>query len=302
MGLSFIYVGKHDQENSNDDEGAITHALRELGHDVQPVRELKGFTARGLSGDVLLFHKWADPLTVRSFAGRCCRAFWYFDLVDFPDPTLAWRNQNRVAWMSEMMPEIEVGFCTDGDWVAQDTTGKLIWLSQGADERVAGMEPPGPKPAHGTILFTGHSEKVGIGREHFVREMQIKYGGQFYHVPYGIYRRDLARLIATIEIVVAPDAPVTGRYWSNRIFMILGFGGFLLHPYCERLTGMYEDGKEIVYYRNRLDLHDKIRYYLDHPEERRRIAAAGLARTLAQHTYRHRCAELVQVVQERLLR
>ena len=74
----------------------------------------------------------------------------------------------------------------------------------------------------------------------------------------------------------------------------------MLHLYCSGLAEHYQGGQEIVYYHSRADLHDKIEYYLGEPEERRRIAANGLARTLAVHTYTDRCRELIRVVQERI--
>jgi spore maturation protein CgeB len=41
---------------------------------------------------------------------------------------------------------------------------------------------------------------------------------------------------------------------------------------------------------------EKIRYYLEHEDERASIAAAGHARTLAEHTYAHRMRELEQIL------
>jgi hypothetical protein len=131
-------------------------------------------------------------------------------------------------------------------------------------------------------------------------DMQARYGRDFRHVQSGVYRRELADLIASSDIVVAPDAPVTDRYCSNRIFNVLGFGGFLLHPYCEFLASMYEDRKEVVFYRSREELHGLIQEYRRAGDERRRIAEAGLARTAKDHTYLHRVATMMGVIKERL--
>lgn len=299
-----VFVARHGVGFA-DDEGAITHALTALGHEVVCIHERKGKSVRHIrDADLLLFLKWDDAHALSQ--ARCPRAFWYFDLVDWPsDPTLARRCAQRRAWMERITPLVDVGFCTDGDWVAADTTGKLVWLPQGADERVIGRgdnvatEPPVP------ILFTGTARGGGRVRESFVAEMAERYGDDFRHVrptPHhpGYYQRDLARLIASAQIVVAPDGPVTDRYWSNRVYNALGFGAFLLHPYCRELAKSYEDRREVVYYHSRDDLHRLIAHYRALPEAaRREVSEGGLRRTLAGHTYRHRCEELLRVCRER---
>ena len=283
------YIANHGC-GGNDDEGAIAHALRELGHDVQPLRESRASQARNLRCDVVLFHKWEIPerLHVPS-------VFWYFDLVDFPDPSLAGRNKTRLKWMRNVLPRVDIGFCTDGDWVNADTTGKLVYLPQGADERVVGRASA--DVAH-RVLFTGIRAGGGRGRVSFVDEMAAKYGNSFYHVSKGVHGRAMAELIAQSHVVVAPDSPVTDRYWSNRVFNVLGFGGFLMHPHCKGLTEFYEDGKELLMYRSREELHKLIESAS--PAQAEAVARAGLERTMREHLYRHRCEKMVQIIKERL--
>ena len=81
---------------------------------------------------------------------------------------------------------------------------------------------------------------------------------------------------------------------------MLGFGAFLLHPYAQTLTKHYTDKVDLVYYRGEKDLYSKIEYFWDHPEECNTIRQAGYRRTLAEHTYVHRCEQLIQTVQERI--
>jgi spore maturation protein CgeB len=127
--------------------------------------------------------------------------------------------------------------------------------------------------------------------------MKASYGNRFRHVPNSLHQRELAEEISKCRIVVAPDSPVTDRYWSNRVYLMLGFGAFLLHPYCTDLAKEYVEGKELVFYRDRSDLHDKVAYFLAHPEERLAIAQAGYERTLRDHTYTKRCERLIELVQ-----
>lgn len=296
-----VYVAKHYQRCSNQDEEAVAFALQVLGHDVVCVEERFGDRALRETGDFALIHHWHDTSTIYRISQRMPVVFWCFDLIDWPnDPWLSKRNLERREWVQALTELCTVGFLTDGDWVAQDTTGKLFWLPQGADERVAGRGDPSAWGDVPPILFTGISNGGGQGRVSWVKEMKETYGEQFHHVERKVHGERLRDLIAASQIVVAPDSPVTNRYASNRVWISCGFGGFLIHPYCAFLEQHYRNGDEVLLYHNRQDLHEMIRVSLDAPKTRRLIAEAGLKRTLAEHLYRHRVQRLVQIVQGRL--
>ena len=55
-----------------------------------------------------------------------------------------------------------------------------------------------------------------------------------------------------------------------------------------KLETCYELGQEIVTYRDTPDLIEKIKYYLEHDQERELISQAGYLRTLKDHTYENR--------------
>lgn len=288
------YVAKFDS-GGNEDENAIHFALEQLGHQVERLREHKGNKAYRLDCDFVLFHHWQDYDSMRRI--EVPRVFWCFDLISYPDPTLRERNERRKRWAETVMEICDLGFMTDGDWVAQDETGKLNWLLQGADERVVGPGKPGVAPS--PIIFTGSSRGGGVGRESFVADMRQRYGSDFCQVQ-RVHGRALADVVASAKVVVAPDHPATDRYWSNRVFNTLGFGGFLLHPRCRELEKMYRDREEIVYYDSRPELHELIENFLGRSESRSLIGQFGYERTLQEHLYRHRVEQLVKTIQERL--
>lgn len=300
--MRIIYVAKHDS-GGNDDEGAITHALTVLGHDVQRLREDVGFKAKKLlPADLLLFHKWDDVNTLRDL--QVPKAFWYFDLVEWlADPTLSHRCEQRVDWMQRIMPLVDMGFCTDGDWTDK-YPDKLVWLPQGADERYVGRGQStacsncGYHAYTHDILFTGIGRGGGTMRESFVDEMQATYGDRFLWVRQGVHGRAMADLIARAKIVVAPDSPVTDRYTSNRVYNALGFGAFLLHPRCDELERTLPIGW--VGYGSRDRMHQLIATYLEMPGTRELCSNDGLRVIQQRHLYRHRCEELIRVVKERL--
>jgi spore maturation protein CgeB len=79
---------------------------------------------------------------------------------------------------------------------------------------------------------------------------------------------------------------------KGRNFEVPGTGGFLLTGDADNLSTYYEDGKEIAIFHGIDDLIAKARYYVEHDEERERIAKAGYERTLREHTYEQRFRDI----------
>jgi spore maturation protein CgeB len=78
-----------------------------------------------------------------------------------------------------------------------------------------------------------------------------------------------------------------------RSFEVPGAGGFLLTGPARGLERVFVPGVEIAIYQDFEDLVGKINFYLSHPNERDRLARAGYERTLQEHTYERRLAEVI---------
>lgn len=292
--MRILYVAKHGS-GGNDDEGAIAYALQQLGHEVNCQPESDPDLKVG-SCDFLLFHKWDDEASLRQI--ECPKVFWYFDLVCTLHESIRKRQEKRQDWIRRITPLVDLGFCTDGDWAAQDKTGKLSVLRQGADERIVGCGNSLTDCPASPILFTGNSNG-GDARRSFVSEMFERYPSQFLCVRDGVYRERLRDLIARSIVYVCPDFPVTDHYWSNRIYNAAGFGACIVHPYCDVLLKEYGGGC-LEYYGTRTELHAAIDYLLRSPEVRARLQENARTVTVERHLYRHRCEQLINTVKERL--
>lgn len=79
-----------------------------------------------------------------------------------------------------------------------------------------------------------------------------------------------------------------------RDFEIPMTGGFYMVEYLPELENFYEIGKEIVCFRGKEDLLQKVQYYLSHPEEREKIRFTGYRRAQRDHTWQNRFRELFE--------
>jgi spore maturation protein CgeB len=79
---------------------------------------------------------------------------------------------------------------------------------------------------------------------------------------------------------------------KGRNFEVPGCGGFLLTEALPHLDEYFVPGAEIGVYTDRDDLVAQARRWLDAPEERAAVAAAGHRRALAEHTYDQRFAAI----------
>lgn len=312
--MHIMYLANHGPHD-NQDEDAITHAFEELGHTVIRVEEHPGrrpvgtnLTATGMNCDLCLFHK--TEIVSDLAAIPCPKVGWYFDMVaNDHDPTLTRRMAVRRKWFGDVLPHCLLMFCTDGDWVSnsglrEQALGKhwnnLRWLMQGADGRnVSPLLPLEPSPAY-EILFTGMIHH-GRARADHVEQLKRAYGTRFTVMGdsgprYRVHGRRLAEVFARTSIVVAPDGPNTDYYWSNRVYLTAGLGGFLLHPFCKGLASHYYPWKDIQYYDNRDHLLALIEEYLPDRRRREELRERAWKRTVESNLYVHRVGELLRRV------
>jgi spore maturation protein CgeB len=87
---------------------------------------------------------------------------------------------------------------------------------------------------------------------------------------------------------------------KGRIFQVCMAGGFLLTEYVPGIEEYFEIDKEIVCFRNKDEMMDKIAYYLNHDEERQTIARAGWERATTQYTSFHMVSRVFSEIGEDL--
>jgi spore maturation protein CgeB len=99
----------------------------------------------------------------------------------------------------------------------------------------------------------------------------------------------------TLQSVRYSDSK-TWEQVKGRHFEINACGGFQLSYYVEGLERHYKIGDEITIYLSPEDLVSKVRYYLNHENERQEIAQCGYERTLREHTMDQRFEQLFEML------
>jgi len=121
----------------------------------------------------------------------------------------------------------------------------------------------------------------------------------FQHFNGGYRGIEHSKICATSKIMVADNAVNNlPGYWSNRVYLHLASGAFVLHPNVPGMNKIFQDKVHLVYYNDREDLIRKIRYYLSLDGKRNSIAKAGHELVMNNHTWDVRVKELWRYVSE----
>lgn len=81
-----------------------------------------------------------------------------------------------------------------------------------------------------------------------------------------------------------------------RIWDVLGCGGFLLTNYQAEIPCYFKEGEDLVCFDSLEDLCEKVGYYLEHEEERKRIAWNGYRKVREKHSYIERIHTILDTV------
>jgi len=85
-----------------------------------------------------------------------------------------------------------------------------------------------------------------------------------------------------------------------RLFETTGLGSCLLTDNKRNLNELFDTNTEIVVYDNIEDCVAKVRWLIEHEEERKQIAHSGQQRTLKCHSIEARCKSIIEIVKKEL--
>jgi spore maturation protein CgeB len=136
----------------------------------------------------------------------------------------------------------------------------------------------------------------GNGLDQFPADSAIN---RHYHGE--VWGSDMFAALARSKITVNNHIGIAENYANNmRLYEATGMGCLLLNDRKSNIAEMFEPSREIVCYDSPEECLDLIRYYIKNSAEREKIAAAGQQRTLSEHTYVNRTAELAALFRKHI--
>lgn len=111
-------------------------------------------------------------------------------------------------------------------------------------------------------------------------------------------RFEMPKIFHCSKINLNPTAKSIKTGISQRIWDIIGAGGFLISNYQTELPEYFELGAEVETYGSLEELEDKCRYYLEHEDVRKKIARRGYEKVKRYHTYEIRIQEMLKILKQ----
>lgn len=112
------------------------------------------------------------------------------------------------------------------------------------------------------------------------------------------YHTDMSKIFYCSKINLNITLPSIETGIPQRVFDIMGCGGFVMTNYQEELDDLFTIGSDLEAFKNTDELLEKAAFYLSHEEARQRIAINGYKTIRAGHSYTHRVQEMLRLVQE----
>jgi Glycosyl transferases group 1 len=235
---------------------------------------------------------------VRTIVNGRTAAFWYFDL----------EPKEKVVRLGRLVDRMYVTYFRQVDAYRSAGIAQVGFLPQGVDPEgdTPAVAAPDEYVCDTSFVGSGHSryrddvlravarvsrlQIRGPGWDNAPRDLPVA-GGP-------VHGRRLAQVIRGAAISLGASsypAQDSDRFSaSNRMWKILGSGGFYLGRHVEGLETFAVGGEHCAWYHDSAQAAELTRHYLAQPAERERIARAGRAHALAHHTYAHRLALLLQ--------
>ena len=158
------------------------------------------------------------------------------------------------------------------------------------------------------VVFVGHLSASHQNRLQFLEELasavglnvwgpgveSLSPGSPLRRSHHGLaWGLDMYQILHESKIVVNNHIDVAESYANNmRLFEATGVGSMLLTDSKSNLGDLFEVDREVLEYGTATEAIEKICHYLAHDEPRDAIALAGQHRTLRDHTFAQRAAEL----------
>lgn len=286
--MHILYIGKFNYGHNT--EQYVEHALKSHGVQVtrRPFTGSMTFTSLKAKidrtkPDVVLFSKPAAPCFLDII--QYCRRIGVL--------TVCWQWDLFWGYRRHRLPQFHADllFTTDGghdkNWKIIEANHRVLRQGIHAPDRVLFESTEWKYDVAFVGNRTAYRERKGL-----VTWLERTYGDRFIHHT-NTRGLDLNKALSEVKVVVGDSFP-SRAYWSNRVYEIIGRGGFLLFPETPGLEAEFTEGLHYSSYKrgNRKDLQSKIAYWIRNDEDREKVRRKGFEHC-ENYTYSKRVEELL---------
>lgn len=109
------------------------------------------------------------------------------------------------------------------------------------------------------------------------------------------YERDMSIVFNQSKINLNITIPSIESGLPQRVWDIIGSGGFCMTNYQPEIEEYFEIGTDIETFKDFDELKIKVRFYLEHEDLRLKILMNGYKKVIEKHTYMHRINEMIKL-------
>jgi hypothetical protein len=296
-------------------EASVVRAVRALGHasmlvDAARWRRLGPLAGpavrrlvRAYAPDVVILTRYAADLDDETLAavtqGRST-ALWFFDLVQDP--------HERIVRLGRAAGTMYVTCPSQIDLYRASGVATVRFLPQAADPAIDRPATRARPRYRCDVSFVGSGQYPhrhallrrvaqvcdlqirGPGWEDLAGELPVA-GGP---VRGGRFAQAVRGAAISLGAVATPSQACERACASNRMWKVMGCGGFYLGPRVPGIEHFARDGEHCAWYDSPDHALDLVREYLAAPGVRTAVAEAGRKHALAEHTYADRVRLLLE--------
>ena len=172
--------------------------------------------------------------------------------------------------------------------------GTPYWLSEGCD-RIHEMRPAGKTGEH-DVFFAGSIGNLHEDRKEILMTAKTLFKNNNIVNGLHLVNEDHNDAVGRAKVCIGHSGwPGVELSMSARDYRVMGAKGFLLTNHVKDIETWFDIGKECVTYDSPEDCMEKIRYYLEHEDEREAIAETGYKAAHSKHRLKHRIAEVLDI-------
>ena len=191
----------------------------------------------------------------------------------------------------------------------------VFHLWEGCDPEVHKYTPTNSPEYQCDVAFVGVNK---AGRENLLKKVMktgfnLKVWGRDWPKDFPVQKEwvepeEFAKVCSSAKIVLGlNDNNTIPDYFSDRTFLTLACRGFHITSYTPRLERWFTNKKHLVWYHTKkrypwsnryAECINLIRYYLDKPKERGKIARTGQEWVYSHYTWRHSMEKMIKILEE----